>query len=49
MTKMDKASTFSRRTLLQAGGALVVSVGMPIGFDTVLAVNAAGRRAPARR
>jgi CO/xanthine dehydrogenase Mo-binding subunit len=38
---MEKASTFSRRSLLQAGGAFVVSVGMPIGLDTVLAVNAA--------
>ena len=41
MTKMEKASTFSRRSILQAGGAFVVSVGMPIGLDTVLAINAA--------
>ena len=49
MTKMEKASTFSRRAMLKAGGALVVSVGMPIGLDTVLAVNAAlaqGTRPP---
>src|SRR5262249_10490964 len=40
---------FSRRSVLQAGGALVLSVGMPIGLDTVLAVNAAqaqGARPP---
>jgi len=49
MTKIDKASTFSRRTILQAGGALVVSVGMPIGLDTVLVINQAqaqGARPP---
>ena len=49
MTKMDKTSTFSRRSILKAGGALVVSVGMPVGLDTVLAVNAAqaqGARPP---
>src|SRR5207248_6818610 len=34
-------STFSRRSLLKAGGALVVSVGMPIGLDTMLGMNAA--------
>ena len=50
MTKIEKASTFSRRTLLQAGGALVVSVGMPIGLDTVLGIDQAraqGARPPA--
>ncbi len=41
MTKMEKASTFSRRAMLKAGGALVVSIGMPIGLDTVLAINTA--------
>jgi nicotinate dehydrogenase subunit B len=41
MTKIEKSSTFSRRALLQAGGALVVSVGMPIGLDTVLGINSA--------
>lgn len=49
MTQMDKPSTFSRRSLLKAGGALVVSVGMPVGLDTVLAVNSAaaqGTRPP---
>ena len=49
MTKMDKLSHFSRRSLLKAAGALVVSVGMPIGLDTVLAINSAfaqGARPP---
>ena len=41
MTKIEKASTFSRRSILQAGGAVVVSVGMPIGLDTVLGINKA--------
>jgi nicotinate dehydrogenase subunit B len=41
MTKMDKASTFSRRAVLKGGGALVVSIGMPIGLDAVLAINSA--------
>src|SRR5215216_8209516 len=49
MTKMDKPAAFSRRSLLKAGGALVVSVGMPVGLDTVLAINSAaaqGARPP---
>ncbi len=49
MTRMASASRFSRRSLLKAGGALVVSVGMPIGLGTVLAVNRAfaqGTRPP---
>jgi nicotinate dehydrogenase subunit B len=41
MTKMEKTSAFSRRSLMKAGGALVVSIGMPVTFDTVLGVNAA--------
>ena len=41
MTTMDKASMVSRRVLLQTGGAFVVSVGTPIGLDTVLAIKAA--------
>jgi CO/xanthine dehydrogenase Mo-binding subunit len=38
---MEKSSAFSRRALLKTGGALVVSIGMPISLDTVLAVNQA--------
>ena len=39
MTKLER--DFSRRSVLKAGGALVVSVGMPISLDTVLGINAA--------
>ena len=35
MTKMDKASAFSRRSVLKTGGALVVSVGTPLAFDAL--------------
>ncbi len=41
MTKIDTSAAFSRRSLLKTGGALVVSIGVPVGFDTVLAVNSA--------
>jgi nicotinate dehydrogenase subunit B len=41
MTKLDNASTFSRRSILRAGGAFVVSVGMPVGLDTILGIDAA--------
>src|SRR5215213_9913657 len=41
MTKMDKLSAFPRRSVLKGAGALVVSIGMPVGLDTVLAVNSA--------
>src|SRR5262249_26515021 len=54
MTKMDKTSafsghTFSRRDLLKAGGAFVVSIGMPTGLDTVLAINSALAQGAAAR
>jgi len=38
---MEKLSAFSRRQILKGAGALVVSIGMPVGLDTVLAVNSA--------
>jgi len=41
MTKMEKSAHFSRRSLLKAAGALVVSVGMPIGLDAVLGIDEA--------
>jgi len=41
MTKMEKPAHFSRRSILKGAGALVISIGMPVGFDTVLAVNKA--------
>jgi nicotinate dehydrogenase subunit B len=39
MTKME--NNISRRTLLKGAGALVVSVGAPIGLDTVLGIDEA--------
>jgi CO/xanthine dehydrogenase Mo-binding subunit len=41
MTKIEKQTQFSRRAVLMAGGALVVSVGLPIGLDTVLGIGEA--------
>jgi CO/xanthine dehydrogenase Mo-binding subunit len=41
MTKMDKPIAFSRRSVMKGGGALVVSLGMPMGMNTLLAINAA--------
>jgi CO/xanthine dehydrogenase Mo-binding subunit len=41
MTKMDNPSAFSRRAVLKAGGALVVSVGVPLGLDAMLDHQAA--------
>src|SRR6201997_3898802 len=49
MTKMEETSAFSRRALPKAGGPRVVSIGMPVGLDTVIGVNAAyaqGARPP---
>ena len=41
MTKMEKATHFSRRSVLKAGGALVISIGTPVGLDTVLGISQA--------
>jgi len=41
MTKIEKSNAFSRRSLLKTGGALVVSIGMPIGADTLLGIKQA--------
>jgi nicotinate dehydrogenase subunit B len=49
MTRIDKTSAFSRRAVLKGAGAFVVSIGMPVGLDTVLGINAAraqGARPP---
>jgi nicotinate dehydrogenase subunit B len=49
MTRMDKLTVFSRRAMLKTGGALVVSIGMPVAFDTLLAIDSAsaqGARPP---
>jgi CO/xanthine dehydrogenase Mo-binding subunit len=39
MTRHEKSTTFSRRALLQAGGAVVVSIGAPITFDIARAAG----------
>src|SRR5207249_12258580 len=49
MTKMEKPANFSRRAILKAGGALVVSVGAPVAFDTVLGIDAAYAQAIAAK
>jgi nicotinate dehydrogenase subunit B len=49
MTKMEKPANFSRRSLLKAGGAFVVSIGMPIGAETLLSINAAFAQATPTR
>src|SRR3954464_8283512 len=41
MTKHQTVTQFSRRAILKAGGALVVSIGMPLAFDTVLGISEA--------
>jgi nicotinate dehydrogenase subunit B len=41
MTRMENSAAFSRRTLLKTGGALVVSIGMPMSLETLLAVSEA--------
>ena len=41
MTKFERPAALSRRALLRSGGALVVSIGMPISIDAVLAVSEA--------
>src|SRR5262245_15414703 len=41
MTKQEKTSVFSRRSVLLGGGALVVSMGASISFDTVLGISTA--------
>ena len=42
MTRQDNATHFvSRRALLKASGALVVSIGMPVTLDTVLGIGEA--------
>jgi len=41
MTKMENPTMLSRRSILIGAGALVVSVGAPLSFDTLLGINAA--------
>jgi nicotinate dehydrogenase subunit B len=40
MTRMEKSATFSRRSVLKASGALVVSIGAPVSFDFARADDA---------
>jgi len=49
MTKMEKPAHFSRRSILKAGGALVVSIGMPVGAETLLSLNQAFAQATPTR
>jgi CO/xanthine dehydrogenase Mo-binding subunit len=42
---MQRSATFSRRTLLKTGGALVVSVGVPVSIETMLSINARAQAA----
>ena len=41
MTKFEKTSSFTRRSVLLGGGALVVSVGAAVSLDTVLSIGEA--------
>src|ERR1700693_5863358 len=41
MTKIDKPAAFSRRSVLKAGGAIVVSVGAGLGLEALLDHQAA--------
>jgi nicotinate dehydrogenase subunit B len=41
MTRMENSAAFSRRALLKTGGALVVSIGMPVSLETLLALSEA--------
>ena len=41
MTKMEQPSAISRRAMLAGTGALVVSVGAPLGIDALLAIDSA--------
>ena len=45
MTKHENTAAFSRRSVLKGTGALVISVGMPIGIDTVLGITQAAAQA----
>src|SRR6266576_721223 len=41
MTRMEKPAHFSRRSMLKLAGALVVSVGAPIAWETVFTIEQA--------
>ena len=49
MTKFEKTSSFTRRSVLLGGGALVVSIGAAVSLETVLSIGKAyaqGARPP---
>jgi len=48
MTRMEKAANFSRRAVLKAGGALVVSIGAPVSPDFAYADEALSMSATMR-
>ena len=41
MTKMDNPATLSRRAVLMGAGALVISIGAPVGLDMLASINEA--------
>ena len=41
MTKFEKTSSFTRRSVLLGGGALVVSLGAAVSLETVLSIGKA--------
>ncbi len=41
MTKFEKASSFTRRSVLLGGGALVISIGAAVSLETVLSIGKA--------
>ena len=41
MTKMDNPTTLSRRAVLMGAGALVISIGAPVGLDMLASINEA--------
>jgi nicotinate dehydrogenase subunit B len=45
MTRTEKAANFSRRSLLKAGGALIVSIGAPVPLDFAYADDTPGMSA----
>jgi CO/xanthine dehydrogenase Mo-binding subunit len=49
MTRHQTPQSFSRRSLLKAGGALVVSVGMPVTAETLLSLDSAFAAATATK
>ena len=49
MTKFEKTSPFTRRSVLLGGGALVVSIGAAVSLETVLSIGKAYAQGAKRR